>query len=270
MKNIAGKVVLITGGAMGIGRGLARHFLKDGARLVLVDINRGELERAAAEMRKDGGEVHTYLCDVSRRDNVYSMAGRVKKDVGPVDVLVNNAGVLFGGDFLALHDDHLQKTIDINLMAYMWMMKAFLPDMAAKNEGHVINIASAAGLFSIPGLSVYSASKHAVVGLTDAVRMEMKKKGKSGVRFTTICPSFINTALVTGVTMPKRERLLSVGEITDKIYAAVKRDAIILKEPFTVRLASVLKVFIPPSLFDRMVEKLGWFTTMDTWKGHNG
>ena len=269
MKNISGKIVLITGGAMGIGRELAFRFSNDKARLVLIDIVREELEKTAGELRKAGGDIHTYICDVSNRDNIYAMAEKVKKEVGRVDILVNNAGVLFSGEFLTMPDAHLQKTMDINILAHFWTMKAFLPDMVAKNEGHVVNISSAAGLIGVAGLAVYCASKHAVVGLTDSVRLELEKKNIRGVRFTTICPSFINTGLVTGVTAPRLVPLLSVEEIADKIYNAIKKDKIVLMEPLFVKFIPLMKALTARSVFDFFGKLLGVHTATDTLKGRN-
>ncbi len=266
MKNLTGKIVLITGGAQGIGRELAFRFVRDKARLVIIDIVQEALNRTTDELRKAGAEVHPYIQDVTDREGVYKLAERVRKEVGTVDVLVNNAGVVWGGDFLTMGDQYLQKTMDINVNAYMWFMKAFMPDMAKRNEGHVVNIASAAGLLGVAGLAVYCASKHAVVGLTESVRVEMKKRHLTGIKFTTVCPSFINTELFAGVRAPWFVPLLTPGRIADRIYAGVKKDKIIVREPFFVKVTPFFKAISPINLFDWYSTQLGIHRAVDNLK----
>lgn len=270
MTDIAGKIVLITGGAMGIGRELARLCVKEGARLVLVDIVRSDLEKTAQELRTAGGQVTTYVCDISKREAVDDTVAKIKKDPGAPDILINNAGVLYGGDFLAMPEDLLRKTMDINIMAHMWTMRAFLPGMIARGTGHVVNIASAAGLFGVPELAAYCASKHAVIGLTDAVRLEMKKQRHRGIRFTTVCPSFVNTTLVTGVSAPRFTPMLSPQAIAEKIVEAVKRDKVTVIAPSSVNLVPILKALLPSRAFDWVTGFLRVHRSMDAWTGKGG
>lgn len=206
MKEIEGKNVLITGGAMGMGRALATRFLQDKANVILIDINSDVLEETVSELRKLGSEVHTYVCDVVYRTKVYEMANQIHTEIGPIDILVNNAGVVIGGHFMDIADKDLQKTMDVNIMSYMWMTKAFLPDMIDKKNGHIVNIASAAGFLGVPGLSSYCASKHAVVGFTESLRLELKKdESLSDIHFTTVCPSYVATGMFEGVKPPTRD-----------------------------------------------------------------
>lgn len=177
MKSVKGKIVLITGGALGMGKELAKMFAKDGARIVLWDLRQADLDATAAELKGMGADVHTYICNVTNRQMVYDTAAKVKKEVGIVDILDNNAGVVFGGRFFNVPDEKLFKTMDVNVNGVMWCTKAFVPDMIKRNDGHIIMMASAAGLIGVPGLAVYCASKHAVVGLSDAIRGEINRAG---------------------------------------------------------------------------------------------
>jgi all-trans-retinol dehydrogenase (NAD+) len=267
MKDVKGKIVVITGGAMGMGRLLSIKFAQDGARLVLIDLNKEALEKTAAEFKKTGTEVHTYICDITDRKKVYEMAADVHKKIGKIDVLVNNAGVVWGSPFVEADDEKLFKTIDVNVNAVMWMMKAFLPDLYEKKTGHVINIASAAGLMGVVNLSAYCASKFAVVGMTEAIRQETKKKGLKDVKFTTVCPSFVATGMFEGVKPPKMTKWLTPEQMVDKIYAAFKKDAPLIREPLMVKFVPLIKSILPVNSFDRISHLLGTSRSMEKWVG---
>lgn len=268
MKDIEGKTVLITGGAKGMGRALASRFVDDKAKVVLVDINSEALEDTAKELREKDGEVNTYVCDVAFRTKVYDMADLIHSDVGNVDILVNNAGIVAGGNFMNVADKDLQKTMDVNIMAYMWMIKAFMPDMLKKKQGHIVNIASAAGLLGVPGLTSYCASKHAVVGFTEALRLELKKdESLNDIHFTTVCPSYVATGMFEGVKPPRGTKWLTTEDMADKIYNAIKKDKVVLTVPFLVKITPVLKTILPISWFDGAQRLLRVDTSMDVWTG---
>ncbi|HEY4716410.1 MAG TPA: SDR family oxidoreductase [bacterium] len=268
MKDIKGKIVLITGGAMGIGREFAIRFALDGARIVLVDINKDSLDKTVKELKDSGADAYSYICDVTNRKNVYEMAERVKKEVGTVDIIVNNAGVLFGYDFLECPDELLQKTVDVNLNGIMWVTKAFLPDIVAKKKGHIINMASAAGIIGVPRLAVYSATKHAVIGLSESIRLEMKKKNLNDIKFTIVCPSYVDTGMVKGVKAPLGTKLLDTKTVVDKAYKAMKKGNLFVRLPLMVKLTPLLKAITPVSVFEKVSSLLKIDKSMDSWKGY--
>lgn len=267
MKDVKGRIVVITGAAMGMGRLLSIKFAQDGARLVLIDVNKDALDKTAAELRKMGVEVFTYICDITDRKKVYEMAADVHKKIGKIDVLVNNAGVVWGAPFVESDDEKLFKTIDVNVNAVMWMMKAFLPDLCEKKSGHVINLASAAGLMGVVNLAAYSASKFAVVGMTEAIRQETKKMGLKDVKFTIVCPSFVATGMFEGVKPPKMTKWLTPERMVDKIYAAFRKDAPLIREPLLVKFVPLLKSVLPANWFDWVANLLGTGKSMDKWVG---
>ncbi|XP_053103178.1 epidermal retinol dehydrogenase 2 isoform X2 [Hemicordylus capensis] len=205
-KNVAGEIVLITGAGSGIGRIMALKFSRLGATLVLWDINvEGNKETARLARENGATRVHYYTCDCSKRQEIYQVADQVKKEVGDVSILVNNAGIVTGKGFLNTPDSLIEKTMDVNIMAHFWTFKAFLPAMMASNHGHLVTIASGAGLMGINGLADYCASKFAAVGFAESIHTEMLALGKTGVKSTLVCPYFINTSMFDGVetnTMP--------------------------------------------------------------------
>ena len=267
-KDVRGKVFLVTGGAMGMGRLVAEHFARDGARVVIWDINARELEKTARQMSEREWEVHPYVVDVTDRAKVYETAKRVKLEVGEVDVLMNNAGVVKGGPFMQVEDEAHFKTMDVNFNAYMWMTKAFMLGMMDRNEGHIINIASAAGLSHVPLSASYAASKAAVVNFTDSLRHEMRRLGYKGIKFTIVCPSYVATGMFAGVKAPLCTPWLEPQEMADMIYDGYHGDKKMVAAPFFVKLVPALRGISPRWLYEASSTLLGVSRSMEEWRGH--
>lgn len=266
--DVKGKLALVTGGAGGIGKALARRLLSGGARVVLWDLDPAALDSASRELDPVGGGVFAYALDVTDRARVAETAARVRREVGEVDILDNNAGVVFGGDFLSVTEESLAKTIDVNVNAVMWCTRAFLPSMVERGSGHLVMVASAAGLLGVPGMAAYSASKHAVIGLAESIRLELRKKGARGVGLTIVCPSFVKTGMFEGVKAPLLTPWLDPDRLADTVYSAVLADRLYVREPFMVKLVPVLKGFASVAVIDWLGGLLGMHDAMDRWKGH--
>ncbi|MEN6466949.1 MAG: SDR family NAD(P)-dependent oxidoreductase, partial [Syntrophaceae bacterium] len=187
MTEINKKNVLITGAAQGIGRLIAEFVADLGGNPILCDVNEKALNETAEIIRKKGVSASVQAFDISNRGAVYEAAKRVHSEVGPVHVLINNAGIVFTGEILDLPDEKHQKHVEVNLLGTLWMIKAFVPDMVRRNEGHIVNISSAAGLLAIPGMGIYSATKFAIMGLNEAMRLELGNN-QSKVKTTVVCP----------------------------------------------------------------------------------
>lgn len=267
MRNVAGKVALITGGAMGMGKLLGAHFVRDGAKLVIWDMNQGELDKTVEEHKKIGGTVAGYLVDVTNKEKVFEAAKKVESEVGPVDILVNNAGIVAGGDFLDVPMEKHMKVINVNINGVMICTHAFLGGMIQRDCGHIVNMASAAGLLGVPSLSSYCASKFAVVGFTESLRMEFMKNHIKGVKTTTICPSFVSTGMFEGVQPPKLAKMLSPQRMAEIIYDAMKNDKILVKEPFMVKTIPLLKAITHPDILASINQMLGVTKSMETYTG---
>ncbi len=268
MKNISNKLVLITGGASGIGKLMAVNFAKEGSRIVLWDINEDALNRVAEEIGLSGADVWKYGCNVADRDMVYQTAEQVKKDAGKVDILVNNAGIVTGKPFLQCSDDEIIRGMDINIMAHFWTVRSFLPDMIQANHGHLVTISSAAGWIGVNSLADYCASKFAAVGFDESIRMELRKNRISGVKTTIVSPYYINTGMFKGVRS-KYELILPILDenfVARMIVRAVKNDQAVLKMPPIVYLIPLLRL-LPVKLFDMISDILGISSTMDEFVG---
>ncbi|XP_073346681.1 epidermal retinol dehydrogenase 2-like isoform X1 [Pagrus major] len=243
-KNIAGEVVLISGSGSGIGRLMAQEFAALGTVLVLWDINQEGMKETARLAKQSGASrVHYYLCDCSDKNEVYRVADQVKREVGDVSILVNNAGIVTGKKFMDAPDSLIEKTVEVNTMAHFWTYKAFLPAMIANNHGHLVSIASSAGLIGVNGLADYCASKFAAVGFAESVGLELLATGKDGVKTTIVCPYFINTGMFDGcqTKWPRLLPILDPDYVAKKIIHAVLTDQVFLLMPKSMYLIAALK-----------------------------
>jgi all-trans-retinol dehydrogenase (NAD+) len=159
MTDLRGKNVLVTGAASGIGRLLARDLAAEGANLVLWDIAHPELKAVTEELRIGGGNVFPYCCDVSGRESVNAAATQVLDECGPVDVLINNAGIVSGQPVLEASEEGIRRTFGVNVLAHFWTTRAFLPGMVERNCGHIVTVASAGGLVAAPRLTLVAAPR---------------------------------------------------------------------------------------------------------------
>lgn len=194
MKNLKGKRVLVTGAASGIGLECARAFAKRGANLVISDIDAAALEKVRDEISAMGVQVFAQACDVSMEASVNSFAAAVHDAAGPIDVLINNAGVAFLGGFEETPLSEWRRILDINVFGIVHCIRAFLPAMRkAGGVKKIVNVASLAGFAPATNMSAYAASKHAVVGLSEVLAMELHG---TEISILVVCPGIINTAIV--------------------------------------------------------------------------
>ncbi|XP_041268839.1 epidermal retinol dehydrogenase 2-like [Onychostruthus taczanowskii] len=246
-KYFAGEIVLITGSANGIGRQVALKLAPLGVTLVLWDIDdEGNKETSRLAQQNGASRVFVYHCDCSRREDIYEQADKVKKEIGDVTILINNAGILIGKKFCELTDEDFEKTFRINFFSQVWTCKAFLPAMVACNRGHLVSTASAAGVLGLYRLSDYSASKSAVIAMMEAINSELCHGGKRGIKTTIICPYFISTRLSKGFKSAK-PCLFPVYDpeyAASRIVDAIKKEKHYLIMPPAVYLLG-LKIFLP-------------------------
>ncbi|HQV40598.1 MAG: SDR family NAD(P)-dependent oxidoreductase [Moraxellaceae bacterium] len=206
------KKILITGAGSGIGKATALQLAELGAYLIITDLNPDSLELTAVEARQLGAAgVDTHVVDVSDWDDMQAMAIKVRKQHSALDVLINNAGVGLAGDFLSTTVEDWQWILSINVMGVVHGCKLFAPDMITNGRGHIVNLASVAGYYAAPDMSAYSASKHAVLGMSESLRAEMAEKG---VGVSAICPGVVNTGIVASSRMRGATR-----QAQDKIVA---------------------------------------------------
>lgn len=271
---VAGKKILITGAAMGMGKLYAQYAVKESAgAVVLWDINQAELDKTVAELKAAGGAVHAYTVDVSKLESITAAAEKVRKEVGDIEILFNNAGVVRGKYFWE-HDPlkDIWFTMSINALAPMYIAREFLPPMiSSKGECRIINIASAAGTVANPKMSVYCASKWSAIGWSDSVRLELEQCGHKHVTVTTVCPSYISTGMFEGAKGPLFTPLMTPEYVTTTVWAAMKVGKPMLYMPWTVTLGKIFRGLLPTRLWDLVADKIfGVYKSMEDFKGRTG
>ena len=270
MSELRDRNVLITGAASGLGRLLALKMAARGATLILWDVDAQGLERVRGEVSATGRRVSAYPCNLRDRAAIASTALATLRDHGHVDVLVNNAGVVSGKTLLEASDDHVLRTFEVNTLALFWTTRAFLPEMMRRDSGHIVTIASAAGIVGTSRLVDYCSSKHAAVGFDESLRLELKRLG-SHIQTTVVCPFYITTGMFTGVKT-RFQWLLPILEpeyATDRIMQAIERDRRRLIMPRIVY-TTFLGRILPIRAFDGLMEFLGVNKSMDDFVGRAG
>ena len=216
VRALNGKVVAITGGARGIGRATAAALLAQGARVAIGDLDGESTRRVAAEL--GAGAIGLPL-DVTSRERFSSFLDRVERELGPLDVLVNNAGIAPTGEFAREPDAVTARVLEVNVIGTMLGCKLAVERMLPRDSGHIVNVSSALGRAPAPGIASYSASKHAIVGLTGALRRELDG---TGLELHLILPYLIATDMAAGVKPLRGMRLLDPEDVADAIVNALQ------------------------------------------------
>ncbi|MFH1091455.1 MAG: SDR family NAD(P)-dependent oxidoreductase [Pseudomonadota bacterium] len=193
MKRLQDRIALITGASRGIGRVIAQRFAEEGADLFICATNPGPMEKAAAELRNSGVKVAARPADVSDQQSVRDMVQAALSEFGRIDILVNNAGVAKVSRFIDYSLEDFDRTIKVNLYGVFHVTQAVLPGMMERKKGKIVNIASTAGKWGSRHQSAYNASKHAIVGLTRCIGLEM---GPFNINVNAICPGLVETGMV--------------------------------------------------------------------------
>jgi len=264
MKSLKGKTVLITGGASGIGKIMARLMLKREAIVIIWDINGEKIVETIMEL-SNKGQVFGFKVDVSDIKQIREAFKIVKKEVGVIDVLINNAGIVIGKYFHEHSTVDILKTMEVNAIAPMYMANEFLTDMLHQNSGHICNIASSGGLISNPKMSVYAASKWSIIGWSDSLRLEMIQLKKKVI--TTIMPYYINTGMFDGVksTMP----ILEPVSVAITVVKAIEKNKRIVTIPgYLYRFTRLGQALLSTPVFDWVAGSvLGIYKTMEHFVG---
>ena len=260
--------VLITGGASGIGFLMGKLALEKGtSKLIIWDIDRQKLEKILERLPQFKNKISTYRVDVGKPDEIYQAADQILQEHEYIDILINNAGIVVGKSFSDHSPREITDSIHINLLGMMHTTRAFLNQMIERNHGHVVNIASAAGLMPNPKMTVYAGSKWGAIGWSESLRVEMEKLGCS-ISVTTVEPSYINTGMFKGAKPPLLTPLLDADDISERIIRAVENNRTHLRAPFMVKLLPFLRGVLPTRVFDFVAGKLFQvYESMDTFVG---
>ena len=210
VEHLVGKVAVITGGASGIGRALARRFAAEGMKVVLADVDEVRMRETEAELAEGGAEVLPVVCDTSLEPSVQELAQRTLERFGAAHVLCNNAGVVGKGDPWTGPMSGWEWVVGINLYGVIHGIRAFMPIMQEQGEGHIVNTASLAGLIAVPGAAAYNVTKTGVVALSEGLFIELQGAG-SPIGVSALCPAFVRTNLMDGQRWQERLGAEPVG-----------------------------------------------------------
>jgi short-subunit dehydrogenase len=274
-RTVAGARVLITGAAMGMGRLYAERAVAEGAAAVILwDRDAAALAGTAAELgerAEAGTRVAFYVVDISDLGAIAQNAQRVRVEVGNPDIVINNAGIVRGKYFWE-HDngDDTRPVMQVNALAPMYITREFLPAMIdnAYREARIVNIASAAGTLSNPRMSVYAASKAAVIGWSDSLRIELVQQDHGNVKVTTVSPGYISTGMFAGARGPLLTPVMTPEYVVDRVWRAMLRGTPMLMLPWTVGLVQALRGILPLPVWDAAAGTLfGVYRSMEKFTG---
>jgi NAD(P)-dependent dehydrogenase (short-subunit alcohol dehydrogenase family) len=255
VRDLKGKLALVTGAARGMGRLHLEALGREGCRLVATDVDEEQLSATVRELSEAGLQVTPYVLDVSDRAACLALAERVQRELAAPDILVNNAGIVEGSSLLDMSEKSARRMVEVNYLGLVWMMQAFVPAMARRGSGHVVNVASTAGKVGVANLGGYCATKFAVIGVTDAARAELAQQG---VDFTIINPGYIRTGMFEGSKPSFITRWLEPQAVADAVVRALKRgDAEVCVPVFTVRMAAFARGLCMPRFTDPAFRLLG-------------
>jgi short-subunit dehydrogenase len=224
MKNsLDGKVVLLTGASRGLGVDMARAFAARKARLALAARSAEELETVRKEIIATGATAVAIPADVGDQRSLKSLVEKTEQALGPIDVLVNNAGIEQVCEFEDMALEDIARIVQVNVTGLIWLTRLVLPSMIRRRSGHVVNLASVAGLTAVPHNAVYSASKHAVVGISRSLRAEM---ADHGIGVSVVCPGFVDGGMFSqwGRKPPKMAGMVSPQSVAAAVVSAVERN----------------------------------------------
>jgi short-subunit dehydrogenase len=254
MDNIRGKTIAITGAARGIGYATARALLQRGARVVIGDRDIDVLDKAVAGL-SGLGAVSGHPLDVSDRESFATFLDKARADGGGhIDVLINNAGVMPVGPFLDQSPQSMRSAIEVNFYGVLNGCQLVLPEMVARRRGHIINIASMAGMVAVPGQVLYAGTKFAVVGLTTAMADEFAPQG---VDVTVVLPTFTNTELIAGTTTTAATKPVQPEDIAAAIVKVLDKPKTHVSVPGPLRFVGSLTSMLPPRGRRRLNKLMG-------------
>ena len=221
MQDIKNKVALITGGGRGIGRATAIELAKEGVNLGLVGRTLENLEKVKAELQAYGVNVAVAAADVTNLDEITTAVESIKSELGPIDILLNNAGISKFGGFMELTPEEWTNIIDVNLKGVYYTTRAVLPEMIERQTGDIINISSTAGERGGPVTSAYSASKFGVIGLSESLMQEVRKHN---IRVSTMTPSTVATEMAAelNLTDGNPEKVMQPEDLAELIVIQLK------------------------------------------------
>ncbi|GAA4321486.1 SDR family oxidoreductase [Pontixanthobacter gangjinensis] len=269
MTKFKDKTVLITGGASGIGLLMARQAVEKGAsNLIVLDLDQAALERMQKELSSPVSRLLALKTDITSEQELQKALQQIRAEKLEVDILINNAGVVTGKSFHEHSLSDIDRDMKVNSIAPMKLTRELIQGMLKRKTGHIVNISSAASMLSNPRMSVYCASKWAMTGWSDSLRIEMEE-AKTGIQVLTVTPYYIDTGMFAGVRSPLIP-ILKPERVVGKIIRAIEKDKIVLRTPWIIYTLPFVKGILPKRMLDVVIGKFfGIYHSMDKFKGRS-
>ena len=252
-RSLIGKVATITGGARGIGKATAEALVRKGCRVAIGDLHEDTAQEAAASL---GGGAIALPLDVTDRSSFESFLEQTERELGPIDILVNNAGIMPVTPFIEESEESMRRQVDINVHGVLIGTQLAMRRMEPRRTGHIVNIASSAGKAGIPGIATYSGTKHAVVGLSEAVHHELRG---SGIDVSVVMPVLVNTALTEGLSEKRGVKEVEPEDVASAIVDALETGRFDVFVPRSLQATIALGNLLPR----RAREAVGRFMGVD-------
>ena len=277
-RTVRGARVLITGAASGMGRMYAeRAVAEHAASVTLWDRDAASLARTVDELgavSRGRSRVQSYVVDVGDLGAIAKTAQRVRREAGNPDVLINNAGIVRGNRYFWETDngEDTRPTMQVNALAPMYITREFIPGMIANayRASRIVNIASAAGTLANPRMAVYAASKAALIGWSESLRLELEQADHGNVKVTTVTPSYISTGMFAGAKGPTLTPVLEPEFVVDRVWKAMLAGTPLVELPWSVGLSRALRGLLPTRVFDRVVgDGFGVYRSMERFTGRD-
>jgi len=267
MTSVRGQRVLITGAGHGLGRALARRFSRAGAVVAVSDRDAARTHAVARELREAGGTAIALALDVADDRAIAAAQTTLAAEFGPLDILINTAGIVHGGRFLDVSLERHRATTAINFDGLVAVTHAFLPELLRRPRAAIVNVASASAFVPVPHAATYAASKAAVLSFTDSLREELRQSGHRHVHLLAVCPSFIDTGLFAGARPPLGMPMLAPDAVAYAIVRALDRRHELLIVPGSVRWLWRSCRALPRPVFRWLCRRLGIADCMVDWRG---
>lgn len=267
MSDFQGSRVLITGAGSGIGALLAKELARQGAEVIVTARRKTPANEVVSEIIAKGHKAHAMVLDVNKTGTLERFRATVHEELGPIDMLINNAGIVVGGNFeeVALKD-HLD-IMKTNTLAPIAMTHTFMDDLVASPNGHIVNVVSASAFLGLPWGSTYSASKWALLGLGESLRQEFDERGFTNLTVTSVCPSYIDTGMFDGVKNPLLTPMLTPEKVVASMVKGIKDKKALVIEPPIARGVGLLRSALPIPVWDRIAKFSGVSQSMRHWQG---
>ena len=267
MTQLHDKRVLITGSGHGLGRELAKTFAKAGCEIIVTDRDAERVAETVASLTKSNLRAFGYAMDVTNAASVQNVHDHVLAERGPIDILINNAGIVSGGTFENVSLERHRAIFEVNCLGPVTVTHTLLPELLARPEAHIVNISSASALLPLPFAATYAASKWAVLGFSESLLEELRLTGHGNVRVTTVCPGYISTGMFNGTKTPFLMPMLTPTTLANRIVRAVRTNCEMLQTPWQVKVLPLIKALLPRPVQRWLGNTLGVLTGMQTWQG---